>query len=386
MKTLFLKDGGASIVKEAKFLLCPMIRLLLLSSLFVCFVPVEHVAAQATFNDLSRFVAGQPLSPGSPLRRLENLPSVRTHTAETAELSKTWHDRRLNTLRDWAKAEIHPKISRPKTVKYPFGGPDFVHVVTLFPGADEYILVGLEPLGSLPDFLAMSDPDLGAYLGHLKHTLRSISQRNFFITTEMREDFGKLGIDGVYPVLLYFAAMTNHEVLKGEFVRLDAGGNAVASDAASADGIVLEIRALDRLPDFPPVQKLYYFKSDLSDGGFKANSPLKNFFDKRPGGMGYLKAASYLMHQNGFSNIRNYLVGDCRYLLQDESGIPAEFLATYYDVHYYGRYVGPIDTFQEYDQPFLRQVYGSGAAKPLPFGTGYRMKDEDSIQMFGIRK
>ena len=102
--------------------------------------------------------------------------------------------------------------------------------------------------------------------------------------------------------------------------------------------------------------------------------------------MGYLKAASYLMHQNGFTNIRNYLVGDCQFILQDESGIPAEFFATYFNVTYFGKYAGPIDMFKEFDQPYLRQVYASGAARPLPFGTGYRMRDEDSIQMLGVRK
>ncbi|MCB1207281.1 MAG: hypothetical protein KDN18_23715 [Verrucomicrobiae bacterium] len=363
-----------------------MTRLFVLIAVFVTLLSVHEARSQATFDDLARFVAGQPLSPGSTLRRLEGLPSVRKHTADTAALTKTWYDRRLNTLRDWAKAEIHPRISRPKVVKYPFGGPDFVHATTLFPGADEYILVGLEPVGTLPDFLAMDDLSLNSYLSHLNHTLRSISQRNFFITTEMREDFGKQGVDGVYAVLLYFASMTKHEVLNGQYVRIDASGNVVASDAAQAEGVRLEIRALDRLPDFPPTQSLYYFKYDLSDSGFKTSSSLKRFFDQRPGGMGYLKAASYLMHQDGFANIRNYLVGDCQYILQDESGIPAEFFATYFNVTYYGRYAGPIDMFKEFDQPFLRQVYGSGAARPLPFGTGYRMRDEDSIQMFGIRK
>ncbi len=363
-----------------------MIRLFPLLLLLSCGVCASPLHAQATFNDIARFVAGQSLSPGSPLRRLEGLPSVRKHTADSSALSNTWYERRLNTVRDWAKAEIHPKISRPRVVKYPFGGPDFVHAAVIFPGADEYTLVGLEPLGSLPDFLGMDDAQLNAYLTHLHHTLRSISQRNFFITTEMREDFGKQGIDGVYPVLLYFAALTNHEVLRGGYVRLDQGGKAVACDAASAEGIHLEIRAQDRLPDFPPTQHLYYFKYDLSDSGFKAGSSLKKFFDQRPGGMGYLKAASYLMHTASFTNIRNFLVGDCQYILQDESGIPAEFFATYYDVHYYGKYNGPIDMFREYDQPFLRQVYASGVARPLSFGTGYRMNDGDSIQMFGIRK
>ncbi len=364
----------------------PMKRSVALLFLVVSVLASPRLSAQVTFNDLARFLAGMPLAPGSQLARLDGLPSVRKHQADSQGLNKTWHDRRLNQLRDWAKAEIHPKISRPKVVKYPFGGPDFVHAATIFPGANEYTLVGLEPLGSIPDFLAMSDPQVDSYLSHVNHTLRSISQRNFFITTEMREDFGKLGVDGVFPVLLYFAALTNHEVISGSFVRLSASGEAAVSDPAQADGIRLEIRALDRLPDFPPTQLLYYFKYDLSDGGFKASSTLKAFLDRRPGGMGYLKAASYLMHQNGFANIRNYLVGDCDYILQDESGIPAEFFATYFNVTYFGRYAGPIDMFKEFDQPYLRQVYASGVARPLPFGTGYRMRDEDSIQMFGIRK
>lgn len=363
-----------------------MTRFVFLLVGFTLTTTAPRVAAQATFDDLARFVAGQPLSPGSALRRLEGLPAVRKHTADSQALGKTWYDRRLNTVRDWAKAEIHPRISRPKVVKYSFGGPEFVHAATLFPGANEYILVGLEPLGTLPDFLAMTDPQLGAYLSQLNHTLRSISQRNFFITTEMREDFGKLGVDGVFPVLLYFASLTKHEVLGGQFVRLDASGNAVAADAASAEGIRLEIRAQDRLPDFPPSTSLYYFKYDLSDSGFKASSTMKKFLDQRPGGMGYLKAASYLMHQDGFINIRNFLVGNCQYILQDESGLPAEFLATYFNVTYYGKYAGPIDMFKEYDQPFLRQIYASGVARPLPFGTGYRMNDADSIQLFGVRK
>ncbi|MBP9226074.1 MAG: hypothetical protein KBF76_19545, partial [Verrucomicrobiales bacterium] len=75
-----------------------------------------HSSASAqdpTFDDVARFVAGKQLSPASPLRRLEGLPSVRRHITESNALSKTWQDRRLSVLRDWAKAEIHPRISRP---------------------------------------------------------------------------------------------------------------------------------------------------------------------------------------------------------------------------------------------------------------------------------
>ena len=60
----------------------------------------------ASFNDVARFVAGQATSPGSSLRQLDNLPAVRRHMTDSVALSKTWQDRRLNVLRDWAKQEI----------------------------------------------------------------------------------------------------------------------------------------------------------------------------------------------------------------------------------------------------------------------------------------
>ncbi|MEM7698269.1 MAG: hypothetical protein AAF236_07695, partial [Verrucomicrobiota bacterium] len=136
----------------------------------------------------------------------------------------------------------------------------------------------------------------------------------------------------------------------------------------------------------PEVQHLYYFRTDLSNAGFRGESPLTQFWLKRPGGVGYLKAASYLMHTDTFTNIRNFLVGQCDFILQDASGIPADFLALYYEIDYYGRYRQPIDMFSEYDQPGLRAIYESGVGKSLPFGTGYRYRDEDSIQLFGVKK
>lgn len=357
---------------------------ILLSSILVLSGSLN--AQNVSFDDVSRFVAGKPLTVSSPLNQLIGRPAVRKHYYETGELSTKWEEGRLKAVKQWAMREIQPQLTRPQCVKYMFGGPDFVHATTVFPGVPEYILAGLEPLGTIPDFFAMSEAELQSYLTHLNYTLRSISRRNFFITKEMREDFGKEGIDGVFPVLLYFASLTGHEVIDANYVTLEANGNVVQSGAGDATGIWLRIREVNPTFGDPSAQNLYYFKTDLSDAGFKNGSPFHQFLASKPNSVGYLKAASFLMHTDAFTNIRNFLVGDCQFILQDASGIPAEFFATYYNVAYYGNYVGPIDMFSEYDQPFLHRVYQSGVAKNLPFGTGYRMKDSDSIQMFGVRK
>lgn len=204
--------------------------------LLIAALPVLSSGQGTTANDLSRFVAGKPVSTASPLNQLMAVPSVRKHYAETTDLSSKWEESRLRRIREWAATELQPQITRPTTVKYMFGGPDFVHVVSIFPGVPEYILAGLEPLGTLPDFFAMDELTMDRYLSHLNHTLRSISRRNFFITTEMREDFGKEGVDGVFPVLLYFAALTGHDVLHADYVKVEPDGGAVLAPAAEATG------------------------------------------------------------------------------------------------------------------------------------------------------
>ncbi|MEM6279400.1 MAG: hypothetical protein AAF733_07985 [Verrucomicrobiota bacterium] len=363
-----------------------MSRKLFLVFLGVLFLVPCLEGQELTYDDIARFVSGKKPSAASPLNRLMGFGSVRKHYTKTAALSQKWEQQRLGAIRRWATTELQPQLTRPNTVKYMFGGPDFVHVVSLFPGVPEYILVGLEPLGTIPDFFSMEEATLDIYLSHLNHTLRSISRRNFFITTEMREDFGKDGIDGVFPVLLYFAALTGHEVLNADYIKIESSGKAVISSAEGASGIWVRLREINRSPHDPSEQNLYYFKTDLSNSGFKGGSPFQRFLSARPGGVSYLKAASFLMHTESFSNIRNFMVGDAKFILQDASGVPAEFLSRYYDLTFYGNYAGPIDMFSEYDQPWLHQVYRSGVAKPLPFGTGYRMADSDSIQIFGVRK
>ena len=348
--------------------------------------PVASNPIAVTYNDYARFFAGLPLRPDSPLQSIVGQPAVRKHSNEARDLSQKWEDSRLAKIRKWAKAEVHPKIARPTVLKYMFGGPDFVHAATMFPGVPEYVQVGLEPLGGIPDFFRMTNEQVDSYLTHLNYTLRSISRRNFFITTEMREDFGKDGVDGVFPVLLSFAAMTGHDVIDAKYVKLNAAGKAEECSAGEAIGIWMQLRLQNASPTAPAVQNLYYFKTDLSNSGFQAGSPFHRFLSERRGGGAYLKAASYLMHTEDFSNIRNFLVGDCDYVVQDASGIPSSFFSQYYNVEYYGNYVGPIDMFSEYDQPDLRAIYQSGVAKPLPFGTGYRMRDQDSVQMLGLRK
>src|SRR5207245_11261446 len=62
-------------------------------------------------------------------------------------------------------------------------------------------------------------------------------------------------------------------------------------------------------------QTLYYFKTDLSGGG---NAFLKWCAARGPG-VSLIKAASYLMHGEGFSGVGNFLVEHSSLIVQDDS-------------------------------------------------------------------
>ena len=131
----------------------PVMRRLLTFAVLLTASSIGLKAQEVRYNDIARFVAAKTLPIESPLQNILSRPSVQKHYFETKDLPEKWEVSRLRAIRQWALTEIQPKLSRPQCVKYMFGGPDFVHVVSVFPGVPEYILVGLEPLGTVPNFL-----------------------------------------------------------------------------------------------------------------------------------------------------------------------------------------------------------------------------------------
>ncbi len=104
-------------------------------------------------------------------------------------------------------------------------------------------------------------------------------------------------------------------------------------------------------------------------------------------GVGYLKAASYLLHEPYFANARDFLLRHCTAILQDDSGIPLrDFLSGDWRLNFFGDYTGTLEIFQKYAQPELTQAYRTpGGERPLPFGTGYKWQPGASNLMLAVR-
>lgn len=291
------------------------------------------------------------------------------HQQQMDALWRTHEYSRGQQVRSWASSEIGD-LQGHRALFYPFSGPDYLFAHELFPRAETYILCGLEPAEPLPNLQSLSQGEIAAGLDTLRTSITSIMQAGYFITTDMRRDLQSSRFRGVLPVLLAFLARTGATVDSVDIVRIDGAGNVVLSSTSSgaAPGLMIRYRS-----GFGGLKRLFYFRQDLSNSGTRPNGPFLTFVAKQGYPPALVKSASYLMHNESFSTIRNYLVRSSSGLVQDPSGVPWRTLASSgLALSLYGNYQGTIGIFSQ-QQPDLVTAYRSGsyAVQPMSFGFGY---------------
>ena len=291
------------------------------------------------------------------------------HQQQMDALWRTHEYSRGQQVRSWASSEIGD-LQGHRALFYPFSGPDYLFAHELFPRAETYILCGLEPAEPLPNLQSLSQGEIAAGLDSLRTSITSIMQAGYFITTDMRRDLQSSRFRGVLPVLLAFLARTGATVDSVDIVRIDGAGNVVLSSTSSgaAPGLMIRYRS-----GFGGLKRLFYFRQDLSNSGTRPNGPFLTFVAKQGYPPALVKSASYLMHNESFSTIRNYLVRSSSGLVQDPSGVPWRTLANSgLALSLYGNYQGTIGIFSQ-QQPDLVTAYRSGsyAVQPVSFGFGY---------------
>ena len=281
----------------------------------------------------------------------------------------------ISGLRQFQRQELSAAALSKNTVFYPFGGPDALAMTVCFPNNPSYVMVGLEPPGTLPSIQDLNKKDLARYLSRFRASLSSELSRSFFITHEMDQDFRGQVTDGLLLPILHLLVRTRHIILSYRLVRLDDQGQVVARDAAyqpagkSANkGIEIEFLSESRTS----AQTLYYFAVDLSDSHLGENKAFLAYASHLQGATTMLKATSYMTHRADFSIIRDLVLADSAVVLQDDSGIPYRwFRPALWNVRLYGAYNRPYGSFRGMAQADLRNAYLAANPKPLSFGIGY---------------
>ncbi len=278
---------------------------------------------------------------------------------------------RLEPMRGWSERELHA-LHASRTVLYPFGGPDNLHVQVLHPWAERIVLLGLEPVGSVPELGRIA---LRRDLAHLRTTLRTAFQSSFFITRDMERDLKHPELRGVLPLVLAFQARLGHEFLGLELFDLDAGGRPLATR-----GKPTAARIRYRIPGQDRPRELWYLRADLSNYGLHRDPRILAFIAGLGRSHSFLKSASYLLHRPSFTRFREVLLKASSSILQDDSGVPQRhFDEKHWRVQLFGIYQGPIRLFKEYTQDDLAERFRDRKqVRPLNFGMGYKHHGKSS--------
>jgi hypothetical protein len=317
-------------------------------------------------QDLARFLAG--LMPSDPyLLTLASSQAWQNYSSKMASGFGRLDMRALQKVRAFSAAQLSGVGT--KGIFYPFSGPDFTYVFSMFPQARTYVLCGLEPVGNIPDLHRLQSGQLDDSLRGLAQSFKSLFDAGYFVTKDMRTDFATNPLSGTLPVLYVMLARMGQQIDNVEII---------------PQGVKLTFSAVG----LKEPRTLYYLSSDLSNGGLRKSRLPLTLGHANGADTVYIKSASYLMHSGDFSTIRDALLGEFHAILQDDSGIPYQAFDTgKWACRFYGNYAPPLKIFAGNYQPALADVYRRGGSyTTLTFGVGYAYNPKTANLMLALRR
>jgi hypothetical protein len=338
-------------------------------------------------QDVASYLAGLQPSQQSDLHSLVQQPAWQAFAKDQDKSWLNYGSTHTERMTKWGATELDSVQRNSPTVFYPFSGPDFLNVFTMFPNTETYVMIGLEPVGSVPARASLENPKL---FPAVKASLWSVLNFSFFRTNDMAVDLKSVELDGALPLMMVFAARTGNQITAIRPVQLNASGQLIEADTTQPlppkhiPGAEMKLRGPNG-----QAKTVYYFSADLSDWKLNAKSAPIEFVR----GLGplttYVKSASYLMHKSYFNKIRRVVLRRSRYILQDDSGIAMKYFQRgAWNFQHYGTYKRPINLFAKHYQPELTAAYRDSLHRPqpLPFGTGYNWRQTDSNLLLARRR
>jgi hypothetical protein len=338
-------------------------------------------AGSVSVNDTARYLAGLKPSAGSPLASLTREGGWVHHSRTLDQAWKRIETRQLSVIRAWSKSHVP---GTRKQMLYMFSGPDFLYANAFYPNAETYVLSALEPVGLVPNMLRHSPGARAGALHELRGSMQTVLSYSFFITKHMKSELRSGNMRGTLPMLFVFLARAGNNINEVEFVALNPDGIAVPRDMrlkGSSPGVRIAYSDSQG-----KAKTLYYFQTDLSNGGLK-KSGFRAFSQSLGPANSLIKSASYLLHSGNFTLARAFILKQSEVLIQDDSGIPLRHIPkNTWDTHPFGKYLGPISIFPKAYQREMKQLFSKGRAKPIKFGIGYRWRTHETNVLLAIKK
>jgi hypothetical protein len=343
------------------------------------------------YEDYALFIAGISNAKGS-LAALESSPAWGQFAKSFNANWKGLDVRQLKPMRQWSAMELSGVEAANYTVFYPFSGADFANMYNFFPDAETYVMISLERVGRIPDFPAMSKPDLEAFFTGLQRVNKDLLDLDYFITSNLKTDLKEKGMQGILPLLLLFMAREKLRVIdvqhwfmnrNSSIEEMPALGQ-VTSDKGSIPGVRIVFQRDVR----KQTQNLYYFRFNLGRGYFDQNDQFVSLLESFGPFVTFEKASSYLMFDPDFAAIRQFILDHSMHILQSDSGIPIRYFdPSMWNLKLFGTYKKPVPTFSDQHQKDLAELYQKTKnIRPITFGVGYHHLPGTANLLLATRK
>lgn len=289
-------------------------------------------------------------------------------------------------------ASVRP-ANLPTTVVYPFGGGDLLSALITYPDAREITTISLEHAGD-PTRLALTTKRmLTAALADYRAassgllTLHDSTSENMrklekgAIPGQLSFHLTGMAFNGYEPVSLKFFKLTDDGKVQyltrpeidalSKTIAKKVKGSWVDTDWSEAyNHMELTMRRAGD-PKAPLIVHRH-IAWNLNNKGF-AGTPLDKYLTSRGKVAAMTKAASYLLWLDGFSKIRDYLLGNMVWMASDATGIENRFAKKAgFEQITYGRFTGAF--LEEAPKPPSDAMVAVWAAQPfrkLAFRYGY---------------
>jgi hypothetical protein len=258
--------------------------------------------------------------------------------------------RRIGSRAKTFQAEYLPSVD---SVFYPFGGPDLLHPLLLFPDATKFVLVGLELPGA-----ELNPRNTDATFTKINSLLR----RGFFVTADMGKSFkadsgvrAALGLQ----ILLMGGSIKSDELIDPNTVR-----------------IVFDWQDRER--------EVFFLRRNLVT---QADSVAEFLSVNGIKGVCLMKATSYSPHRPMFNSLIDVVLREFDHIVQDDTGVPYKKLKDF-DVQIFGRYMKPYGKeWRGYEQPKLKTLFDENPETPhLNFCYGYGCGRTEANMLLASRK
>jgi hypothetical protein len=255
-------------------------------------------------NDVARFLGGMPVPENSPLGQLMRDPAWQAHAAFFEDQFSKLHLRQLQKLHAWQATALSESLQSIPVVFYMFSGPDFLYVDQFFPNAAVYVLCGKEALGPPPDPLRIAN--LSSALGNLENAMKSSLKHDVLHHKRYENRSARAEPEWRLPILYSCIARADKSITNVSFGSLTSGGVFEEAAPGKKGGSTPGVRVRYTDNQSGSAQTLYYFTTDVSDGGIKAAPGFLKFCQRLGTGASFLKSPSYLLFENGFASIRQF--------------------------------------------------------------------------------